>query len=40
LMEVYCALRGFGGEVGSFGIDSQRHLVFPPSAVRSETANS
>jgi hypothetical protein len=32
LMEVYRALRGFRGEVGCFGIDSQRHIVFPPSA--------
>jgi len=32
LMEVYGALRGFRGKVGCFGIDSQRHIVFPPSA--------
>jgi hypothetical protein len=32
LMEVYRALRGFRGKVRRFGIDSQRHLVFPPSA--------
>jgi hypothetical protein len=32
LMEGYRALGGFRGKVRRFGIDSQRHIVFPPSA--------